>query len=116
MNHLSALVSRAMPAGGAERAGNLGGLLLGMSLGAVWTPCAGPVLASILVLVAQAQDLGRSAGLLLLYALAKTGPLPMVAGFVAREQALLAATRSVWGALATPPPLPPGVLAELPAV
>src|SRR5690606_3010763 len=34
MNGLSALVSRALPAGGAARAGNLGGLLLGMSLGA----------------------------------------------------------------------------------
>ncbi|MCA2991710.1 NAD(P)H-hydrate dehydratase [Gemmatimonas sp.] len=29
---------------------------------------------------------------------------------------VLAATRSVWSALATPPPLPPAVLAELPAV
>lgn len=79
MNHLSALVSRAMPAGGAERAGNLGGLLLGMSLGAVWTPCAGPVLASILVLVAQAQDLGRSAGLLLLYAIGAGIPMLVIA-------------------------------------
>lgn len=79
MNHLSDLVSRAMPAGGAERAGNLGGLLLGMSLGAVWTPCAGPVLASILVLVAQAQDLGRSAGLLLLYAIGAGIPMLVIA-------------------------------------
>lgn len=79
MNHLSALVSRAMPAGGAERAGNLGGLLLGMSLGAVWTPCAGPVLASILVLVAQAQDLGRSVGLLLLYAIGAGIPMLVIA-------------------------------------
>ncbi len=81
MNHLSALVSRAMPAGGAARAGNLGGLLLGMSLGAVWTPCAGPVLASILVLVAQAQaqDLGRSAGLLLLYAIGAGIPMLVIA-------------------------------------
>lgn len=79
MNHLSALVSRVMPAGGAERAGNLGGLLLGMSLGAVWTPCAGPVLASILVLVAQAQDLGRSAGLLLLYAIGAGIPMLVIA-------------------------------------
>lgn len=78
-NHLSALVSRAMPAGGEARAGNLGGLLLGMSLGAVWTPCAGPVLASILVLVAQAQDLGRSAGLLLLYAIGAGIPMLVIA-------------------------------------
>jgi len=79
MNHLSALASRAMPAGGSARAGNLGGLLLGMSLGAVWTPCAGPVLASILVLVAQAQDIGRSAGLLLLYAIGAGIPMLVIA-------------------------------------
>lgn len=79
MNRLSALVSSLMPAGGAERAGNLGGLLLGMSLGAVWTPCAGPVLASILVLVAQAQDLGRSASLLLLYAIGAGIPMLVIA-------------------------------------
>ncbi|HYD63587.1 MAG TPA: cytochrome c biogenesis CcdA family protein [Noviherbaspirillum sp.] len=57
--------------------GHLGGFVLGMSLGAVWTPCAGPVLASILVLVATAQDTGRSALLLALYA-AGAG-IPMLA-------------------------------------
>src|SRR5262245_785990 len=34
--------------------GPLGGLALGATIGALWTPCAGPVLASILVLVASA--------------------------------------------------------------
>jgi len=57
--------------------GNGGGFVLGMSLGAAWTPCAGPVLASILALIAQAQDPGRSAGLLTLYALG--AGLPMLA-------------------------------------
>lgn len=79
MNRLATLVSSAMPAGGHERAGNLGALLLGMSLGAVWTPCAGPVLASILVLVAQAHDTGRSAGLLLLYAVGAGIPMLVIA-------------------------------------
>jgi len=79
MNHLSAFVSRLTPAGGEARAGNFGGLLLGMSLGAVWTPCAGPVLASILVLVAQAQDIGRSAGLLVLYAIGAGIPMLVIA-------------------------------------
>ncbi|WP_306397088.1 cytochrome c biogenesis CcdA family protein [Telluria beijingensis] len=79
MNRLGSLVSSTLPASGSERAGNLGGLLLGMSLGAVWTPCAGPVLASILVLVAQARDLGRSAGLLLLYAVGAGIPMLVIA-------------------------------------
>lgn len=55
--------------------GNSGGFVLGMSLGAVWTPCAGPVLASILVLVVKAQDLGWSALLLLLYAIGAAIPM-----------------------------------------
>ncbi|OXC73747.1 cytochrome c biogenesis CcdA family protein [Caballeronia sordidicola] len=55
--------------------GNAGGFVLGMSLGAVWTPCAGPVLASILVLVVKAQDLGWSALLLGLYAVGAAIPM-----------------------------------------
>jgi cytochrome c biogenesis protein CcdA len=55
--------------------GNAGGFVLGMSLGAVWTPCAGPVLASILVLVVKAQDLGWSALLLTSYAVGAAIPM-----------------------------------------
>jgi cytochrome c-type biogenesis protein len=51
-----------------DRGGNLGGLVLGMSLGAVWTPCAGPVLAAILALVVKAQAPAWSAALLTAYA------------------------------------------------
>jgi cytochrome c biogenesis protein CcdA len=56
-------------------AGNASGFVLGMSLGAVWTPCAGPVLASILVLVVKAQDLQWSALLLMLYAAGAAIPM-----------------------------------------
>jgi cytochrome c biogenesis protein CcdA len=59
--------------------GNLGGFVLGMSLGAVWTPCAGPVLASILVLVAKAQSVGWSALLLTLYAIGAGIPMLAIA-------------------------------------
>ncbi|HEX8605019.1 MAG TPA: cytochrome c biogenesis CcdA family protein [Pseudoduganella sp.] len=62
------LPSFPLPAGG-------GGFQLGASLGAVWTPCAGPVLASILVLVAGAQDVARSAWLLFLYAVGAAVPM-----------------------------------------
>lgn len=55
--------------------GNGGAFLLGMSLGAVWTPCAGPVLASILVLVVKAQDPAWSALLLTLYAVGAAIPM-----------------------------------------
>ena len=59
--------------------GHLGGFVLGMSLGAVWTPCAGPVLASILVLVASAQDIAWSALLLTLYAIGAGIPMLAIA-------------------------------------
>jgi len=59
--------------------GHLGGFVLGMSLGAVWTPCAGPVLASILVLVATAQDVAWSALLLTLYAIGAGIPMLAIA-------------------------------------
>lgn len=60
---------------GATNGGNAGGFLLGVTLGAVWTPCAGPVLASILALVAQSKALGWSALLLALYALGAAVPM-----------------------------------------
>jgi len=54
-----------------------GAFMLGLSLGAVWTPCAGPVLAAILALVVQARDPVRAVSLVGLYALGAA--LPMLA-------------------------------------
>ena len=73
------LLDRAGAASASKGSAHAGGFLLGMSLGAVWTPCAGPVLASILVLVARAQDLGWSATLLVLYAIGAGIPMLAVA-------------------------------------
>jgi len=64
---------------GGDGAGNAGGFMLGVSLGAVWTPCAGPVLASILVLAARAQDLGQSSLLLSAYAVGAGVPMLAIA-------------------------------------
>ncbi|RRS02720.1 cytochrome c biogenesis protein DipZ [Aquabacterium soli] len=63
--------------GAQDRGGLGGGVLLGASLGVLWTPCAGPVLASILALAAGAGTPAQSAPLLLAYA-AGAG-LPMLA-------------------------------------
>jgi cytochrome c biogenesis protein CcdA/thiol-disulfide isomerase/thioredoxin len=57
--------------------GAAAGLVFGASLGAVWTPCAGPVLASILALVATAETPATAAPLLAAYALGAA--LPMLA-------------------------------------
>jgi cytochrome c-type biogenesis protein len=64
--------------GEALRDGPLGGLLLGASLGLVWTPCAGPVLASILTLIATEPASGTAAVLLLAYALGAALPMLLI--------------------------------------
>lgn len=57
--------------------GYFGGLLLGMSMGLLWTPCAGPVLASVLTLIATDQHADQAAGTLLAYSVG--AGLPMLA-------------------------------------
>jgi cytochrome c-type biogenesis protein len=54
-------------------------LLLGASLGAVWAPCAGPVLGSILTLVATSEKLGHAALLLAVYSAGAALPMLVVA-------------------------------------
>jgi len=59
--------------------GVAGGLLLGAALGLVWTPCAGPVLGSILTLVATSKDAATSSALLVIYALGAAIPMLAIA-------------------------------------
>lgn len=74
---LGSLADKAHRLGSQDHGGLGGGLLLGATLGILWTPCAGPVLASILALAAGAGSPSQSAPLLLAYA-AGAG-LPMLA-------------------------------------
>ena len=67
------------PAGGAQREGAFGGLVLGTTLGLVWTPCAGPVLGSILTLVATSKNLAWAATLLIAYAIGAAIPMLAIA-------------------------------------
>jgi cytochrome c-type biogenesis protein len=55
--------------------GNVGGFVLGTTLGVLWTPCAGPVLGSILTLIAAAEDLPHAAVLLVCYAIGAGIPM-----------------------------------------
>ena len=57
----------------------MGSLLLGMSMGLVWTPCAGPVLASALALIVAGQDGLSAASALLAYAMGAGIPMLAVA-------------------------------------
>jgi cytochrome c-type biogenesis protein len=59
--------------------GNIGGFVLGTTLGLVWTPCAGPVLGSILTVIATAGSLGWSGVLLLTYAVGAAIPMLAIA-------------------------------------
>jgi cytochrome c-type biogenesis protein len=59
--------------------GALGGLVLGTTLGLVWTPCAGPVLGSILTLVATSQNLAWASTLLIAYAIGAALPMLTIA-------------------------------------
>lgn len=72
---MNGLVNRAHAVGDRAGNGHWGGLLLGLTLGVVWTPCAGPVLGSILTLVATSPDTGHAAFLLLCYSLGAALPM-----------------------------------------
>ena len=57
--------------------GKVGAVLVGVSLGLAWTPCAGPILASVLALAASSQTPGKATLLLGTYAIG--AGLPMLA-------------------------------------
>ncbi|WP_094226705.1 cytochrome c biogenesis CcdA family protein [Methanolobus psychrotolerans] len=62
-----------------EGKGLLGGIIVGISLGIVWVPCVGPILASILTLVAMESDILYGAGLLFIYSLGFAIPMILIA-------------------------------------
>ncbi|WP_426410960.1 cytochrome c biogenesis CcdA family protein [Bradyrhizobium ganzhouense] len=66
-------------AGGVQRESAFGGLVLGTTLGLVWTPCAGPVLGSILTLVATSKNLAWAGTLLVAYAIGAAIPMLAIA-------------------------------------
>ncbi|MDE1970040.1 MAG: cytochrome c biogenesis protein CcdA [Patescibacteria group bacterium] len=58
---------------------NISGFVLGMVLGIIWTPCAGPVLASVLTLVALQKELLVAGILLVAYAIGAGVPMLLIA-------------------------------------
>jgi len=65
--------------GTAFHQGNIGGFVLGTTLGLVWTPCAGPVLGSILTVVATSKDTAWASTLLVVYAVGAAIPMLAIA-------------------------------------
>jgi cytochrome c-type biogenesis protein len=55
--------------------GRWSGLLLGLSLGIVWIPCVGPMLSSVLALVASKGSMSTGVALLLVYSLGFAVPM-----------------------------------------
>jgi cytochrome c biogenesis protein CcdA len=74
---LSSRTGRFTGGGAASSQGTIGGFVLGTTLGLVWTPCAGPVLGSILTVVATSKDASWASLLLVIYAVGAA--LPMLA-------------------------------------
>lgn len=56
-----------------------GGFVLGTTLGLVWTPCAGPVLGSILTVIATSKETAWASTLLVIYAFGAAIPMLAVA-------------------------------------
>ena len=65
--------------GAASSQGVIGGFVLGTTLGLVWTPCAGPVLGSILTVVATSKDTAWASLLLVVYAIGAALPMLLIA-------------------------------------
>src|SRR4030088_2402206 len=65
--------------GAGARQGDIGGFILGATLGLVWTPCAGPVLGSILTIVATSKDTAWASTLLVVYAIGAAVPMLAIA-------------------------------------
>jgi len=76
---LDSVVNRVGAIGRRAGPDNLGGLVLGVTLGILWTPCAGPMLGAILTLVATAKHLGHAAILLVCYAIGAATPMLAIA-------------------------------------
>lgn len=73
--------------GGFDRAGLSGQFLLGLLLGAVWSPCVGPTLGAASVLAAQGRDLGQVALVMTAFGVGAAVPL-LALGLLSRETML----------------------------
>lgn len=77
--HLSGAINQVSQLGQKAGRGNFGGFVLGLVLGLIWTPCAGPVLGSILTLIATQGSSGTAVILLIAYAIGAGIPMLIIA-------------------------------------
>jgi cytochrome c biogenesis protein CcdA len=81
--YFTGLLTSAQTIGRQAGTGNWGGFVMGLVLGIIWTPCAGPVLGSILTLIATQTDLAQASILLVAYAVGAGIPL-LVIGYASQ--------------------------------
>ena len=79
VTHARSLVDRTDRTAGRTYGGNVSGFFLGTTLGLVWTPCAGPVLGSILTVIATSPHIRGEALLLVVYAIGAAVPMLAIA-------------------------------------
>jgi cytochrome c-type biogenesis protein len=79
--------------------GYLGAVLVGMAFGAGWSPCIGPILASILFLAGTQGEAGRAAILLLVYSLGLGLPFLVTGAAFTRVSAYLQRIKPYFGAI-----------------
>lgn len=77
--HLSTYINKANQIGSHAGSGNKGGFVLGIMMALIWTPCAGPVLGSVLTLIAASENIGKAAVLLVAYAIGAGIPMLLIA-------------------------------------
>ncbi len=74
----SGVINKASEAGN-SRKGNSGAFILGLVLGIIWTPCAGPILGTILTLIATQGTTAKASILVIVYALGAGVPMLIIA-------------------------------------
>jgi cytochrome c biogenesis protein CcdA len=79
LSGLEPMVAKIAPKADPSKNDLWSGLVLGLSLGLVWTPCAGPVLGSILTLIAANQNLAQASALLFAFAIGAGLPMLLIA-------------------------------------
>jgi cytochrome c-type biogenesis protein len=86
-----------MDAGQASAAGLGSSFMIGVTFGAGWSPCIGPILGIILTMAASSGDVGRAGFLLVAYSLGLGIPFLLIAATVGSSDAILRGLRRNMG-------------------
>ncbi len=80
LSKFEGLISKVMPKtnNSSQRTDFVGGVVIGISLGLVWTPCVGPIVASVIALAATSSINATAVAIIIAYALGTSIPLLIV--------------------------------------